>query len=548
MPTLRSLSDSRILQPITAGVIITQLKNQAEKIRSNTEEVGNYVVTLRVASDNNEAIQSITPHWNDFMEAIRSSNPDNQFWVFDRIDLPPAMIKVLQPAMVSRHIHTLEFRRSIGDINYNLLCDIMENCSSVKRLVLRGECSMGGRLYKILSQHASLEEFHVTEMNLVHAADERLLYKLLYFSGNMRYLSLSQNYLGQNASKQIAKFLKRNYRLVHLYLGDTALTDADVALISESLRYNTNLRVLSFGGKRRNFIGSSGRVALCNALFSRSNLDTVANSNNTCRVDISSRITASIGTEPCPYETLLEVINRKGSSKDNREWKVLSVLYATNGKGIGEEFKTYQNLKVIPEMLAFISANCSGSDLSEEFALEASDMIHHDDKNCDVSNEMTKSTGIGSRISHGWRSLLTTAMGAVGQDAGSNCDLSMGSADNMSVESDESFDSYDSLMDELDDFDDDDDEVYENFDKSFLDPAFHGGPARLTILFQVIKLWGLPLLDKMPPLPVKEKKPTKKTGTTKTSLMPGFAKITARELASLGNPEPELPGKRGNRF
>ena len=95
--------------------------------------------------------------------------------------------------------------------------------------------------------------------------------------------------------------------------------------------------------------------------------------------------------------------------------------------------------------------------------------------------------------------MTATAMGAVGQDAGSNCDLSMGSVDNMSVESDESFDSYDSLMDDLDDFDDDDDEVYENFDKSFLDPAFHGGPARLTILFQVIKLWGLPLLERCRP-------------------------------------------------
>ena len=71
------------------------------------------------------------------------------------------------------------------------------------------------------------------------------------------------------------------------------------------------------------------------------------------------------------------------------------------------------------------------------------------------------------------------------------------SGDEISVESDESFDSYDSELDELDDaFEEAEDEVYENFDKSFLDPAFCGERARLTIMFQVVQKWGLPLLNK----------------------------------------------------
>jgi len=148
------------------------------------------------------------------------------------------------------------------------------------------------------------------------------------------------------------------------------------------------------------------------------------------------------------------------------------------GEGIHNEFKCYQNLKLIPEILAFISADCSGSDLLEKSSSASSaEMIQVGDEDDDASN---------------------------------NSDVSMGSIDGLSVESDESFDSYDSLMDDLDDFDDDDDEVYENFDKSFLDPAFCGEPARLTILFQVIQLWGLPLLDKMPTLPIKGKRPKKK--------------------------------------
>ena len=75
------------------------------------------------------------------------------------------------------------------------------------------------------------------------------------------------------------------------------------------------------------------------------------------------------------------------------------------------------------------------------------------------------------------------------------------SSDEMSVESDGSFDSYDSELEDLDDaFEEEEDEVYENFDKSFLDPSFCGERARLTIMFQVVQKWGLPLLDKNPSL------------------------------------------------
>ena len=49
-----------------------------------------------------------------------------------------------------------------------------------------------------------------------------------------------------------------------------------------------------------------------------------------------------------------------------------------------------------------------------------------------------------------------------------------------------------------DSFEDEEDEAFENFDKSFVDSAFSGKRAKLTIMFQVLKLWGLHLLDKTP--------------------------------------------------
>jgi hypothetical protein len=69
-------------------------------------------------------------------------------------------------------------------------------------------------------------------------------------------------------------------------------------------------------------------------------------------------------------------------------------------------------------------------------------------------------------------------------------------SDALSVESDASFDDYDSELEDLDDaFEEDVDEAFEDFDKSFVNPAFSGKRARLTIMYQVLKLWGLHLLD-----------------------------------------------------
>jgi len=342
----------------------------------------------------------------------------------------------------------------------------LNNNSSVKCLVLKNTSRVGSELFAALKNNQSLEEFHIKNMVLGGVAG--VLRNIIYASKNLKYLNLNNCDLGDKGGEIISKFLQSNPRLENLYLGNTGVNDTGVVRIAEGLLKNTNLCVLSFGGKGRNNVTGTGRRALCSALFSRASLRTVANSNHSCFVQ-----SPSMGSEPCQYEALLEILNRKGNPNDNRRWKVLSILYATKGEGIHNEFKCYQNLKLIPEMLAFISADCSG----EKSDVTSSDMIQVGDEDDDASN---------------------------------NSDVSMGSIDGLSVESDESFDSYDSLMDDLDDFDDDDDEVYENFDKSFLDPAFCGEPARLTILFQVIQLWGLPLLDKMPTLPIKGKRPKKK--------------------------------------
>ena len=204
------------------------------------------------------------------------------------------------------------------------------------------------------------------------------------------------------------------------------------------------------------------------ALFKTKSLGAVASSNHTCSVQLA---THTYAREPCVEEALLGVLNCRSNPRDNRQWKVLSLLYATRGKGNGNEFKTIQTSKMIPEVLAFIS-----------------DETTVDSDTPSTSDDASETHQVGC---------TADSESLFGEDSEDS--------DASSVESVQSFDSYDSILDELDDaFEDDEDEVYEDFDKSFTDSAFSSKRARLTVTFQVLKHWGLHLLDKSPPLPEPE--------------------------------------------
>ena len=440
-----------------------------------------YAVSLR-HDESEESTPTLLPRWTAFIDTIRLNNPDNQCWKFQEVSLPAEMMKSLQHLLVSRNIQRLELvKMTYGstanqDAIYNFICDVLEQNTTIKCLVLKQSTSFGKELYEAIENHPSLEELHLLEMNIEDHPP--VLRSILRASKDMRYVNLHNCALGTEGSEIISNFLKENHKLENLYLGNTGMTNTDAVQISEALQTNNKLRVLSVGGKGNN-ITAVGRKALTKALFDTSSLDAVANSNNTCMVSNTVSNNLPPSSDPCPHEALLDILNCNSCPKDNRRWKVLSVLYATNGMGIGDEFKTYQNLKVIPELLAFITASFEDEELP-------------DDEQGDVQDK--EDSGASPAASS-----IFPSLSSLFSSSSSKKDADDDSGDEISVESDESFDSYDSELDELDDaFEEEEDEVYENFDKSFLDPTFCGERARLTIMFQVVQKWGLPLLDKNP--------------------------------------------------
>lgn len=369
MPSLRS-ADRLPTSPVGTANIISMLKNATSQIKSDGVS-SDITIALQVTAD----VDAILPHWKEFIEAIRSStNWENQFWAFHKMKLPQTMLDILQPVVVGRNIHTLGSRGNGSDI-YPFICEILEKNSSIKRLTMKRKAKIGSRLVRALKNNGSLEELHLAEMKL---DAENMLSNILNVSKSLtlRHLGLRWCTLGERGGEILSQFLKQNHGLERLSLSDVDITDADAAKLAEALAKNTNLRELSLVGKTRNRMTEIGRKALCAALFDTKSLESVANSNHTCFVQTVSRL-----PEPCPYEALLDGLNRNSDPKDNRKWKMLSVLYATRGRGIQNDsgsniFHYYQRKKLVPDMLALISEE-SSEDSAEESTTNLPEMVKH---------------------------------------------------------------------------------------------------------------------------------------------------------------------------
>ncbi|KAL7463658.1 hypothetical protein ACHAXS_004015 [Conticribra weissflogii] len=146
-----------------------------------------------------------------------------------------------------------------------------------------------------MEAHPSLTRVCLTRMNL--GADFKILGMILNACGNMNYLDLSRNRIdSQNdgeyyplgdssttsASEMILEYLGNNPSLKCLSLEQNRLCDDFAFQLARVLRKNSNLQRLFLRG---NSIGEEGRLAVRNAQYNLSSLDTIIDeSNHTCQV------------------------------------------------------------------------------------------------------------------------------------------------------------------------------------------------------------------------------------------------------------------------
>ncbi|MBN3298559.1 LRC34 protein, partial [Amia calva] len=118
-----------------------------------------------------------------------------------------------------------------------------------------------------VNQH--LKELHLGKHEMKDFGVERLS-ETLSFNGTLRYLDLHCNSITRDGAKCLSELLKQNTPLEILDLSSNRIEDDGAIYLSEAIAlYNTNLKALSIPG---NNIGTQGLVSLAKAMRVNSTL------------------------------------------------------------------------------------------------------------------------------------------------------------------------------------------------------------------------------------------------------------------------------------
>ncbi|KAL7457366.1 hypothetical protein ACHAWC_008912 [Mediolabrus comicus] len=436
-----------------------------------------------------------------FVDFANSKNKDGRY--FSLLDYTP-----FRQALFKRNICTVYLDGRSNNF-YLHAWELLENNETLRVLVVecgrdisfvgcykglheKNECSVGcqyddyRRFCRAIQYSSSLEEVHFVDAffdedrdeNDYHDGYQASLALLLDACVNLNYLKIltrqESGYFGIRGGEHIASFLRSNPNLKSLYLGSEILDISDIRMIAAALKSNCHLRKLAL------VLDDKGEKAMGDTLFSSYSrrigcpdlvgLNAVAASNHTCHVQNLWRYARASKPKGSAWNRLLETTNIFEDPRNNRRWKILTVLYATNAKGIDDELK-HLPLKLLPLVISQAAQDVCRSDYKEiNLDVEGNFDNEKDEKNA-PEDEPEESINM--------------------------MDIETEDNSAMSLEPNSSIQSFDSVMDDLDSAFDERDEVYIDLDQSFLDPTHYSGSrAKATLVYHILKQHGLTLFHK----------------------------------------------------
>ena len=251
--------------------------------------------------DNNASLK-MRPYWKEFANALTQFTPAfgvlpdscETYFNLDNIQLGHEVQGLLKTALMNKPFQRLSFvnREDVDDNEGMMLNDILDIVNSNKHLQkLRiGNNLIGGDdIAKISSavRYGSIVELDLSscfEWNAGNDLGDKMITSLLSTGGlaKLQKLGLDSNGLNSSTIALLAGFLATNPPLREFDLSNNGLSGDCVDLLANALRSNRSLRLLHLPG---NTINDDGKEAFRLVLNNDSSLNSIADSNHSCRVD-----------------------------------------------------------------------------------------------------------------------------------------------------------------------------------------------------------------------------------------------------------------------
>ena len=292
------------------------------------------------------------PHWREFAAALRQFKPafdvqpDNcdTFITFSKFQLNSETTQLVTEALTNMPFKKFSFRHNhCFDGGMSTITSLIDRNKFLQKLLFeRIEYMCSNNFYGLVAaiyHHPSLVDVTFSECFGIGFGDEMLAFLLANNDLKLERLSLPGNHLlgsesrAYNVCERLSNYLASNPRLKELNLERNQLNDNDASLIANALRSNTTLRYLYLEGNR---ITMDGFIVLHRAFYDGSSLNSAADSNHTC---------LRIETDP------MGVMNNSGVPKDNRAWKIYTVLIKRHKTISNVQYFGDIDIKLLPNML-----------------------------------------------------------------------------------------------------------------------------------------------------------------------------------------------------
>jgi len=321
---------------------------------------GNKVVLLGrdEADDDDDENLALThynillPHWREFTDALHIYPHILHEFVVHNIQLSSPVTDLLIPALKGKI-------SSILTLNNNEFTNPLEGIDFVEQIINGNEGMdqfewMNNHvtntedaicLVDIIIDHPSIDDIRLENLLGEDVNGYDTVKELFTSTKSFSYIDLEGNNMKTRGDTAISDFIAGNPPLQYLIMGNNKLNDDDAILIASALKCNTNLQSLHL---TRNDITDAGGKTLFNAVCDTTSLNSVADSNHTCRI-VSS------------FRYLDDANDPKDDQKVRRSKKIYNLLSVRNEEGsnvrhfnaefVDDEDDDSLTLKLLPHVL-----------------------------------------------------------------------------------------------------------------------------------------------------------------------------------------------------
>jgi len=160
-------------------------------------------------------------------------------------------------------------------------------CLSSNNLGLGGNDRILSTVMSGIKGSVSLVHVDLSGNDIGRVSSMKLIAKYLASNPSLIYLNLNNNGIKTNSSNILMRALQKNNNLEHLSLARNSITDKGAPAITDVLRNNNTLLTVNVQWNKLKI--EYGRQELFKALCDPTSLDSIMNSNHTCRLIVAGK-------------------------------------------------------------------------------------------------------------------------------------------------------------------------------------------------------------------------------------------------------------------